>query len=137
MSSLSPPSKSPRRRRKHSSSSRDNKATAARNKMAIIEPPSPCSPFSWRLERKTSPSKKSHGVSPAQFHVKPEDRAIYFDKVKNDKDESSLSPASWKEQVVRNLLIQEQKTFTKELEAKRKGFRRITQLKTWPLQDMA
>ena len=157
-SSSSSSSTSPRRRRKHS---RNNKTTAPaaaarNNKMAIInEPPpsSPGSPFSWRLERRSSSeNKKSHGISPAQFHTKKEDNGNGNGNANenNDNNENESSSSSshanattrpslpaWKEQIERNLLIQEQKAHMKELEAKRKEFRRKTQLKTWPLQDMA
>lgn len=123
--------KSPRRRRKHS---RNRKSSASKKSekasMGVSEPSSPSSPFSWRLERKSSPSKKSHGIAPSRFHAKLEDAAT----ADND---SEKKPPVWKTQIERNLLIQQQKEHTGKLEAKRKEFRKTTQLKTWPLQDMA
>ena len=160
------PSKSNRRRRKHSKSNRQRistedpnmaaavasnqplpspespfewrldrsklKTSSRRPKKEPVEPDSPGSPFSWRLERKqVSSPKKSHGIDPSRFHAKEN---------RNEKNQGSSSPTrkpEWKETIERNLLIQEQKAFTKTLEARRKEFRKTTQLKTWPLQDMA
>ena len=124
--------KSPRRRRKHS---RNRKSSASKKgeitTMAITEPSSPSSPFSWRLdERRSSPSKKSHGIAPSRFHAKLEDAA-------GADNDSEQKPPAWKAQIERNLLIQQQKEHTGKLEARRKEFRKTTQLKTWPLQDMA
>jgi hypothetical protein len=102
--------------------------------MAITEPSSPSSPFSWRLERRKSSSaskKKSHGIAPVQFHAKQEGTSI-----EKDDGEASALPA-WKENIERNMLIQQQKAYIGDLEGKRKQFRKTTQLKTWPLQDMA
>lgn len=64
------------------------------------------------------------------------------DNNKNNEESSSVIDATpplplWKQQAERNLLLKEHKTHAKELETKRKDFRRKTQLKTWPLQDMA
>jgi hypothetical protein len=140
------------------------------------EPPSsPSSPFSWRLIRdpedkrtssKSSSSrsksitkpKKSHGISPGQFHAKKlspkknNNTGDDNDNNRNDEGSSSTTTAAaaaadetpsqpplpaWKKQAERNVLIQEHTTHANELEAKRKDFRRQTQLKTWPLQDMA
>jgi hypothetical protein len=139
------------------------------------EPPSsPSSPFSWRVIRdpedkrtssKSSSSKskststkpkKSHGISPSQFHAKklsPKKNNYTGNENDNDiNDEGSSSTTTaaaaditpsqpplpaWKKQAERNVLIQEHTTHANELEAKRKDFRRQTQLKTWPLQDMA
>ena len=36
-----------------------------------------------------------------------------------------------------NLLIQQHSAYTKVLESQRRTYRQKTQLKTWPLQDMA
>lgn len=150
----SPPPKSPRSRPKHSRKKnkiKNHKNNSAvrnnNNEMAISEPSSPSSPFSWRLEKRKPSSaskKKSHGIAPVQFHSKQE----YNTVIETDDGESSSSaltprqqkPASlpaWKENIERNLLIQQQKAYTGDLEAKRKQFRKTTQLKTWPLQDMA
>jgi len=128
--------KSPRRRRKHS---RNRKSSTSKRgektNMAITEPSSPSSPFSWRLderldERRSSPSKKSHGIAPSRFHAKLEDAATADNK-------SEKKPPAWKAQIEHNLLIQQQKEHTGKLEARRREFRKKTQLKTWPLQDMA
>lgn len=106
--------------------------------MAVAEPPSPSSPFSWRLERKSSTSRKSHGIPAARFHAKQEEGTIVNENDENS-HEFSRQPKvlEWKEQIERNLLVQEQKAYMTDLETKRRGFRKITELKTWPLQDMA
>lgn len=105
--------------------------------MAITEPSSPSSPFSWRLEKRKSSSsalkKKSHGIAPVQFHAKQEDNSA----TAAEKDDGEASLPAWKENVERSLLIQQQKAYIGDLEVKRKQFRKTTQLKTWPLQDMA
>ncbi|VEU41340.1 unnamed protein product [Pseudo-nitzschia multistriata] len=111
--------------------------------MAVVEPSSPSTAFSWRQEKTLPTPKKSHGIPPAKFHLKQHQEGHAIDSHGNGDEPSSLrdmketSVPEWKERTERNLLIQEQKSFTKELEDRRKGFRRITQLKTWPLQDMA
>ena len=111
--------------------------------MAVVEPSSPTTAFSWRQEKTLPTPKKSHGIPPAKFHLKQHQEGHAIDSHGNGDESSSLrdmketSVPEWKERTERNLLIQEQKSFTKELEDMRKGFRRITQLKTWPLQDMA
>ncbi len=107
--------------------------------MAIGEPPSPSSPFSWRLERKatSSPSKRSHGIAPSRFHTKFEEASKKDTEGKNDDSCKKASIPVWKQEIERNLLIQQQKAHTGKLEARRKEFRKKTQLKTWPLQDMA
>lgn len=130
-SSSKDPSKSSRGVRKHSRNRKGSAEKQAKNTMAISEPESPSSPFSWRLERKTasSPPKKSHGIAPSKFHSKLEEAA--------DKEKKSEEVPAWKAQIERNLLIQEQQAHTKKLESRRKEFRKKTQLKTWPLQDMA
>ena len=140
------------------------------------EPPSsPSSPFSWRVIRdpkdnrtssksssskskSTTKPKKSHGISPSQFHAKKlsprNNNNNTGDDNDNDNDGNNIRSSSnsiatanrtpsqpplpaWKKQAERNVLIQEHTTHANELEAKRKDFRRQTQLKTWPLQDMA
>ena len=110
---------------------------------AVVEPPSPSSPFSWRLrdEQKGSSStsssnssknQKSYGIAPNKFHAKKSSN-----KDDTDVDNYTNKEESWKEEVERNLLIREHKNHANDLEAKRKAFRRRTQLKTWPLQEMA
>ena len=150
--SLSMSSSPSHRRRKHSR----NKNT---RKMAISdgndEPTSPSSPFCWRLRKEEKESsitsskkgnKKSHGLPPSQFHAKQLISSAKMntyssnDKIKdNDGRTDCTTPTllAWKEQAERNVLIQEHKNHANKLETKRKEFRRITQLKTWPLQDMA
>ena len=100
-------------------------------------PSSPSSPFSWRLERRGSPPEKSYGIAPAKFHAKTNRGDDDDDDDKDARNDDASSVPVWKEQIERNLLIQRQKAYTGELEARRKEFRGRTQLKTWPLQDMA
>ena len=137
-------SKSTRRRRKHSRNrkSRANQTSCSTTTMAISEPSSPSSPFSWRLERRTSssPSKeqqRSHGIAPSRFHAKLEDAVVNTDKENKGESEPKQEQPAWKVQTERNVLIQQQKEHTGKLEARRKEFRKTTQLKTWPLQDLA
>ena len=130
-SSSQEPPKSSRRVRKHSRNRKGSADKQTKSTMAISEPESPSSPFSWRLERKTtsSPPKKSHGIAPSRFHAKLEEAV--------DKEKNSEEIPAWKAQIERNLLIQQQQAHSKKLESRRKEFRKKTQLKTWPLQDMA
>ncbi|KAG7366259.1 DNA primase [Nitzschia inconspicua] len=71
-----------------------------------------------------SAKKKSHGLSPTQFHKK-----------KTDSDHTTLP--EWKQTLELSLLIQQHQQHTQALEQRRKHFRSQTQLKLWPLQDMA
>ena len=116
------------------SSSQKKKGSIADSRPPPPPPPpsSPDSPFSWRLERRRSPPKKSHGIAPAKFHAKTNE-----DDLRQHNTTTSSSLPVWREQIERNLLIQQQKAYTGELNARRREFRRRTQLKTWPLQDMA
>jgi len=148
-------SRSPRRHRKHSR----NTNKSARKMVINEEPSSPESPFSWRLIRSedkgsnsgssSKSTRKSNGIPPSQFHAKKNPLKNNTDNDGNCNDNNKINEESssvvdatprlplWKEQAERNLLLKEHKTHANKLETKRKNFRRKTQLKTWPLQDMA
>lgn len=86
--------------------------------------------ISWRddpteKENASSPPK-SPGLSPSKFHR----RRFY------DPKERKIT-ADLKERIERNILTQEKIQHKEKLEAERKDFRKVTTLKTWPLQDLA
>eukprot|EP00980_Cylindrotheca_fusiformis_P031437 scaffold26366_cov117-Cylindrotheca_fusiformis.AAC.8 len=80
---------------------------------------------SWRKDEKENDLPKSHGIPPKGFYRK-----------RNQLDTSPQLQEHW-ETVETNLLTLEKQEHSQKLEARRKAFRRITCLKTWPLQDMA
>jgi hypothetical protein len=80
---------------------------------------------SWRTEEKENETPKTHGISPKNFHRK------------RHQEKSSLKIEEFREAVETNLLTLEKQEHSNELEERRKAFRHITCLKTWPLQDMA
>ena len=81
----------------------------------------------WRqdAEKENSSPPKSYGISPSNFHRKRRDR------------KTAAADESWKETLETNLFIQEKEQHKQKLEDRRKAFKQITTLKTWPLQDMA
>ena len=88
---------------------------------------SPSGALSWREEKENAPPSlpKSHGISPTNFHRKRRGRKV------------SPTEEAWKETLEDNLLCQGKIEHKQQLEDKRKAFKQVTQLKTWPLQDMA
>jgi hypothetical protein len=82
----------------------------------------------WRIspsKSSTNRSKRDHksrGISPTTFH---------------NKNQQTNSTNPWKQTVENTLLIQQHEAHVKELEAKRKQFRKETELKVWPLQGVA
>lgn len=81
---------------------------------------------SWREEEKENETPKSHGISPKNFHRK-----------RHQEKPSTRKLDELKETVGTNLLTLEKQEHANKIEARRKAFRQITCLKTWPLQDMA
>ncbi|KAL3936187.1 MAG: hypothetical protein SGBAC_008440 [Bacillariaceae sp.] len=81
----------------------------------------------WRIEEKENDTPKSHGISPKSFHGK------------RNKEESrhKVKMEKLKEEVETTLLSQDKQQHAQALESKRKAFRKVTTLKTWPLQDLA
>ena len=85
----------------------------------------PKSRLDWREKEKENESPKSHGIAATNFHRK------------RQQEKSSLQMEEFKEIVEKNILILDKEKHSSELESKRKAFRQITCLKTWPLQHMA
>jgi Herpesviridae UL52/UL70 DNA primase len=85
-------------------------------------------PSSKKSPRKHRSAKKSHGLPPSDFHKKTIDLSTTTD---------NKTVPEWKQTLEHNLLIQQHEHHTQQLEQRRKTFRMQTQLKTWPLQDMA
>lgn len=92
--------------------------------------------------------KKSHGISPDGFYKKTaygggggvegdERPAKSGDSANDAAITGNSSIPAWKERAEHSLLIQEHDKHARRLEGRRRAFRQNTQLKTWPLQDMA
>ncbi|KAL3920006.1 MAG: hypothetical protein SGILL_003468 [Bacillariaceae sp.] len=75
---------------------------------------------------------KSHGISPTRFHKKSPSR-----NRNNVITQSQDEIPDWKLSAEQSLLIQQHNQHLQQLETRRKTFRKQTQLKIWPLQDMA
>jgi len=79
--------------------------------------------------RRSSSNRHHHrspGVSPSKFHQ----------KIFSDPKQEQIA-LHWKERIEESLLTQEKLQHKETLETQRKAFRKLTTLKTWPLQDMA
>jgi hypothetical protein len=86
---------------------------------------------SWRDGEKENCTSKSHGIAPINFYGKrPSDRKAAHHQVEEQLKETMAT-------VETNLVIQQKEQHREQLENRRKPFRLITSLKTWPLQDMA
>jgi hypothetical protein len=138
------PSSHSRRRRRDSHGGNKKKSPEATPKSSIISPSQPrnihddipSSSSSWRVDRSTTADKennnktkaaKSYGISPSHFHKKQQDH--------EETNANNCYP--WKHVIETNLLIQQHEQYKQRLEMQRKSYKHSTQLKTWPLQDMA
>eukprot|EP00934_Nitzschia_sp_Nitz4_P008016 Nitzschia sp. Nitz4//scaffold183_size43938//30651//32738//NITZ4_007273-RA/size43938-processed-gene-0.7-mRNA-1//1//CDS//3329539623//8006//frame0 len=75
-------------------------------------------------------TKKSHGISPSNFHRRPLSSPAKESQMQRLLDDIKATSEN-------NVLVQEKMAHLQSLEARRKHFRKGTTLKTWPLQDLA
>ena len=96
-----------------------------------------------------TPRKKSHGISPIKFHQhhttrSPVNALNCSDNHKRDRcgplphqNKDGISMTKFRSRIYDQLLHNEKREHLAKLATKRAVFRNLTQVKRWPLQDMA